>query len=165
MHFQLLLTAGNTQCLNLGTAHILQTQLRAMLWMSLTRSPSSSTSTRTLCWSSARRRHSGCSSESLSIRQGSLEVKNLCSRQQAEPPDPAWNAADEVSYFCSEYLAKLFVTEPLQNAKQSLGQAASSIYCRQNIISSYSATRENRCVDLGSLTFRSKISDRRLASS
>merc|ERR1712168_813736 len=37
------------------------------------------------------------------------------------------HTADEVSEFCSQSLAKLFVTEPLQNAKQALGQAASTM--------------------------------------
>jgi translation initiation factor 3 subunit H len=29
------------------------------------------------------------------------------------------NTADEVSEFCSQSLGKLFITEPLQNAKQA----------------------------------------------
>merc|ERR1719391_1915726 len=35
--------------------------------------------------------------------------------------------ADEVSEFCSQSLAKLFLTEPLQNAKINQGQAAPSV--------------------------------------
>merc|ERR1712142_757033 len=37
------------------------------------------------------------------------------------------HTADEVSEFCSQSVAKLFLTEPLQNAKQALGQAASTM--------------------------------------
>ena len=33
----------------------------------------------------------------------------------------------QVSEFCSQSLAKLFLTEPLQNSKISLGQAASNV--------------------------------------
>merc|ERR1712243_50295 len=37
------------------------------------------------------------------------------------------HTADEVSEFCSQSLAKLFLTEPLQGAKQSVGSAASAL--------------------------------------
>merc|ERR1712115_379082 len=95
MQESLTLDVGGTQFLDLGTAHTLETELRAMMDAV-----------------------DELNQESIKFNkhQNPLILSGTIS-----------HTADEVSEFCSQSLAKLFVTEPLQNAKQALGQAASTM--------------------------------------
>jgi len=141
---QLPLSAGGTQYLDLGTAHTLETQLRAMMDAvdELNQESIKFNKHQNLVLKQYQEK-------SRWIQKRQLENQARIARGEDPLPDEDLSkmfktvgaptrlnplilsgtishTADEVSEFCSQSLAKLFVTEPLQNAKQSLGQAAPS---------------------------------------
>ena len=145
MQDQLPLTAGGTQYLDLGTAHTLETELRAMMDAvdELNQESIKFNKHQNLVLKQYQEKTRW-------VQKRQLENQARISRGEDPLPDEDLSkmfktvgapsrlnplilsgtishTADEVSEFCSQSLAKLFVTEPLQNAKQSLGQAASTM--------------------------------------
>merc|ERR1712241_1501743 len=137
MQDQLPLTAGGTQYLDLGTAHTLETELRAMM-----------DAVDELNQESIKfNKHQNMllkqyQEKTRWIQKRQLENQARVSRGEEALPDedlskmfktmPAPsrlnplilsgtinNTANQVSEFCSQSLAKLFITEPLQDAKAS----------------------------------------------
>jgi len=145
MQDQLPLTTGGTQYLDLGTAHTLETELRAMMDAvdELNQESIKFNKHQNLVLKQYQEKTRW-------VQKRQLENQARISRGEDPLPDEDLSkmfktvgapsrlnplilsgtishTADEVSEFCSQSLAKLFVTEPLQNAKQSLGQAASTM--------------------------------------
>merc|ERR1712013_450127 len=145
MQESLTLDVGGTQFLDLGTAHTLETELRAMM-----------DAVDELNQESIKfNKHQNMvlkqyQEKTRWIQKRQLENQARIARGEDPLPDEDLSkmfktvgapsrlnplilsgtishTADEVSEFCSQSLAKLFVTEPLQNAKQALGQAASTM--------------------------------------
>merc|ERR1712002_1214841 len=136
---------GGTQFLDLGTAHTLETELRAMMdavdglnqesikfnkhqnmvlkqyqeksrWIAKRQLENQARSTR--------------GEEPLPDEDLSKMFKTPGAPSRLNPlilSGTISHTADEVSEFCSQSLAKLFLTEPLQGAKRSLGSAASAL--------------------------------------
>merc|ERR1712112_548771 len=140
MQDQLPLTTGGTQYLDLGTAHTLETELRAMMDAvdELNQESIKFNKHQNLVLKQYQEKTRW-------IQKRQLENQARIARGEDPLPDEDLSkmfktvgapsrlnplilsgtishTADEVSEFCSQSLAKLFVTEPLQNAKMSLGQ-------------------------------------------
>jgi len=140
---QLPLEVGGTQYLDLGTAQTLESQLRSMM-----------DAVDELNQESIKfNKHQNMQLKQIQEKQRYLErrkLENQARSSRGEDPLPEEDmskmfkagpapsrlnplilsgtishTADEVSEFCSQSLAKLFLTEPLQNAKQAVGNLSS----------------------------------------
>merc|ERR1712034_185826 len=144
MQDQLPLTAGGTQYLDLGTAHTLETELRAMM-----------DAVDELNQESIKfNKHQNMvlkqyQEKTMWIQKRQLENQARSTRGEEPLPDEDLtkmfkipmapsrlnplilsgtisHTADEVSEFCSQSVAKLFLTEPLQDAKSTNAAAAAT---------------------------------------
>merc|ERR1711936_946292 len=128
MQESLTLDVGGTQFLDLGTAHTLETELRAMMdavdeqnqektrWIQKRQLENQARSTR--------------GEEPLPDEDLTKMFKIPMAPSRLNPlilSGTISHTADEVSEFCSQSVAKLFLTEPLQDAKTSTAAAASSL--------------------------------------
>merc|ERR1712130_764058 len=128
MQESLTLDVGGTQFLDLGTAHTLETELRAMMdavdelnqestrWIQKRQLENQARSTR--------------GEEPLPDEDLTKMFKIPMAPSRLNPlilSGTISHTADEVSEFCSQSVAKLFLTEPLQDAKVSTAATASSL--------------------------------------
>merc|ERR1719292_35783 len=145
MQDQLPLTAGGTQYLDLGTAHTLETELRAMMDAvdELNQESIKFNKHQNLVLKQYQEK-------SRWIQKRQLENQARTARGEDALPDEDLSkmfktvgapsrlnplilsgtishTADEVSEFCSRSVAKLFLTEPLQDAKSTNAAAATSL--------------------------------------
>merc|ERR1712088_155553 len=131
MQESLTLDVGGTQFLDLGTAHTLETELRAMMDAvdELNQESIKFNKHQNMVLKQNQER-SPRGEEPLPDEDLTKMFKIPMAPSRLNPlilSGTISHTADEVSEFCSQSVAKLFLTEPLQDAKTSTAAAASSL--------------------------------------